>query len=78
MFLRNCGQCSIICRYLQWGDRLLNEKQLKIIDECFARGNDVELQHRRDGIYIIESKKKVHKTAGVIPDRKLNNSPSNE
>ncbi|MCR5166485.1 MAG: hypothetical protein K6C13_04610 [Oscillospiraceae bacterium] len=57
---------------------MLNEDQLRIIDKCFERGNDVELQRRSGGIYIIECRKKVHKSAGVVEERKLNNSPSDE
>ena len=64
--------------YVQWGDRLLNETQLEIIEKCLRNGSDVELQYRRDGIYIIECRKRVHIAAGKIRDGKLNNSSSDE
>ena len=57
---------------------MLSRKQLEIIDECLEKGCDVELQKRREGIVIIESRKKVYKTAGNIPETKQNKCLSKE
>lgn len=38
---------------------MLTEKQIEIIEKSLEKGFDVELQHRKDGIAIMQYKKEV-------------------